>query len=321
MKKKTKKTLFFVFFAIPWAFVLPFFILDELKSIHTLTSYHIFYLVLGGTNLFSLFFIYFKYDREDKFYSNLDYLREPPVSISPAEAGVICNDNKVTLSLVYATLLDLVNRKVLNVSTKNLYHNKNDYIFSFNEYSEEELSEHEQFLLEWVKTVYVNPTGTFSINEINSKNNFNLLSIFLFKWAQLIYKKTDRFYYQYNKLKSFSFLYLFAQIILIFIFNNESIFSFIIFFTNFFMIMYIWSIEKRTKEGLEEFVKWSAFKRYLSEFGDFHQKDVNHLVLWDRYMIYAIALNEADYIIQQLDWLPNGDIYIQGSVTSTFKIN
>ena len=57
-----------------------------------------------------------------------------------------------------------------------------------------------------------------------------------------------------------------------------------------FLFIYMISIKKRTQEGALLFAKWSAFKRFLNDFGRMDEKDLPEIVLWEKYLVYAVAL-------------------------------
>ena len=58
--------------------------------------------------------------------------------------------------------------------------------------------------------------------------------------------------------------------------------------------IYIRSIKKRTPEGALAYAKWKAFKRFLKNFGRMDEKELPEVVLWEKYLVYAVALGCAD---------------------------
>jgi uncharacterized membrane protein len=56
------------------------------------------------------------------------------------------------------------------------------------------------------------------------------------------------------------------------------------------------ALPARTKEGAEHYNKWLAFKKFLSNFSKMKEYPVEAMVLWNKYMIYAVALDEAKTI-------------------------
>jgi uncharacterized membrane protein len=72
-----------------------------------------------------------------------------------------------------------------------------------------------------------------------------------------------------------------------------------------FVILFILSItgcslEKLTQKGENELAMWGAFKNFLKDFTLFDEKELPELVVWERYLVYAVALGEGDTILKAL---------------------
>ena len=50
--------------------------------------------------------------------------------------------------------------------------------------------------------------------------------------------------------------------------------------------------------------------------GDFNNKEAEQIILCESYLIYAIALDEADSNIMQMDWLPKGNVIVHGETVA-----
>lgn len=55
-----------------------------------------------------------------------------------------------------------------------------------------------------------------------------------------------------------------------------------------------------TQKGENEREQWKAFKKYMEEFSLLDEKEVPHLVIWEKYLVYATAFGIADKVIKQL---------------------
>jgi len=55
-----------------------------------------------------------------------------------------------------------------------------------------------------------------------------------------------------------------------------------------------------TQKGINEQVKWKAFKKFMVEFSLLKEKEIPQLVLWEKYLVYATAFGVADKVIKQL---------------------
>ena len=55
-----------------------------------------------------------------------------------------------------------------------------------------------------------------------------------------------------------------------------------------------------TKEGKEELAKWKAFKSFLVDFSRLDMRDVDEVVLWEKYLVYATALGISKKVLDQI---------------------
>ena len=55
-----------------------------------------------------------------------------------------------------------------------------------------------------------------------------------------------------------------------------------------------------TQEGLNEKEEWKAFKKYMLDFSLLNEKEVPHLILWERFLVFATAFGIAEKVIKQL---------------------
>ena len=62
------------------------------------------------------------------------------------------------------------------------------------------------------------------------------------------------------------------------------------------IFIYTLAFKKRTKYGNEHYVRWKAFKRFLEDFGDFKNKELPEITLWEKYMVYATVFGIADKV-------------------------
>lgn len=67
-----------------------------------------------------------------------------------------------------------------------------------------------------------------------------------------------------------------------------------------FAMIYFASITRKSKYGIEEYAKWMAFKKFLSEFSHFEDYDMMSVVVWEEYLVYATVLGIADLVEKQM---------------------
>ncbi|HDL50356.1 MAG TPA: DUF2207 domain-containing protein, partial [Actinobacteria bacterium] len=55
---------------------------------------------------------------------------------------------------------------------------------------------------------------------------------------------------------------------------------------------------KRTRAGAQLAARWEAFRRYLKDFSRLEEAPAISLTLWDRYLVYAVALGVAEDVLK-----------------------
>lgn len=138
-----------------------------------------------------------------------------------------------------------------------------------------------------------------------SLNTFIFFLIFI---AVIIYYRKTGSNYLTNsptsKIKRWSrvygvltILYVIIGIILLFTQNHfiyEALNTYIvILLLAFILLIYIAIAKKRTKKGAEAYQKWQAFKRFLQDFSLLDEKSLPEVILWEKYLVYAIVLGCA----------------------------
>jgi hypothetical protein len=63
---------------------------------------------------------------------------------------------------------------------------------------------------------------------------------------------------------------------------------------------YLSSIERRSKKGNEDFVRWKAFEKFLKEFTNIKDYPMPGMTIWEHYMVYATAFGIADLVEKQV---------------------
>lgn len=58
------------------------------------------------------------------------------------------------------------------------------------------------------------------------------------------------------------------------------------------------TIIKKTALGESVYIKLSGLKNYLKHIGNFKDKNLDEITLWDEYILYAIILDESKEIIK-----------------------
>lgn len=56
----------------------------------------------------------------------------------------------------------------------------------------------------------------------------------------------------------------------------------------------------KTEKGREIYFKLRALKRYIHDFGNFNDKELEEIKLWDEWILYAIILEESNNLTDDL---------------------
>ncbi len=59
-------------------------------------------------------------------------------------------------------------------------------------------------------------------------------------------------------------------------------------------------LRQRSPEGQQRFLEWTGVRNYLRDFSQLADAPVGHLILWERYLVYAAALGVSDQLAQGL---------------------
>jgi len=60
------------------------------------------------------------------------------------------------------------------------------------------------------------------------------------------------------------------------------------------------SLRQRTKLGAERATQWEGVEHFLRDFSELEDAPSGHLVLWERYLVYAVALGVSDELVRGL---------------------
>lgn len=66
-------------------------------------------------------------------------------------------------------------------------------------------------------------------------------------------------------------------------------------------MIYIFKAVKKTQKGINEYSKWTAFKRFLEDFSRMDTRELPEIVLWEQYLVYATVLGCADKLSKVME--------------------
>lgn len=251
-----------------------------------------------------------KYIFERKVYYH-KYYRDFPNDDKAYIIDYLMN-KKVTTKTFLVTILDLISQnKILIEKSSN---DEEDYIFILPQ-SDFSGTTVEKEVIEILFNIVGNNNKCSLKNLKNyGKNQYN--SNILYKkyisFAKKVKKEIE--YKNYfkkeskikNLCKNLSMVILCISLILgFFIYGNEyiSVLNYYLLTISFGLAYYIILAKdkNRTRKGIMEYSKWLAHKRFLRDFGKFDSKELQEIVLWDRYFVTAVTLGCSNKVLEKME--------------------
>jgi uncharacterized membrane protein len=285
---------------------------------------------LGASILVTLLTIVTMYRNKKKYFMphetqfQGDYLRELPTDETPAEMSYYYHFGKSSDEDVTATLLDLIRRKYISMAYEGqeLTSKDADFLLVLDDSKNiDDLLAHEKQIINWFFNI-IGDTKRVRTKDIERFAGLNLANAQRFENEGRIFKNAVRTVIKKMTLndpslalaKRKAMMWIIIPIILLaFIFLSGVIYeslssiplnntySFILLIANIVLYVLFVNVQKRrSKEAQEHFVKWDAFKRFLTEFGNFQDYPMPGIIVWEHYLVFAVSLKVADKVMEQL---------------------
>lgn len=247
-------------------------------------------------------YVYFKYDKEHKSDFDLEYNREFIDDYNVETVEYLMKEN-IGGNAFSASILNLVYKKNIRLETIS-----NDSLkikqYEFILVNRDSLSATEEILVDFLFE-RVGRDGKFSTLDLkkyaSSTKTYTSFQSSYTKWLNSARKDaiSENFYEKKFIPLCSSFIFLFLGISLVsysYFHNTNLIFPWIYAFFSVFFVFYCAFIRKKTKKGVEHYVRWKAFKKFLEDFGTFDVKELPEIVLWERYLVYATVFGIANKV-------------------------
>ncbi|MGM9835059.1 MAG: DUF2207 family protein [Bacilli bacterium] len=268
------------------------------KRIKTI-YYSIQYTALIYFLLLIAYFIYIliKYDREYKTDFDHKYNRE---FIDDYDVEVIdyLMSKSITPNAMSASIMNLIYKKKINATPLE----KND--FSLELISREGVSTSESSLISFLfDTVAKGNVLTLSALKkfAKSQTNYSKFTSSYEKWKNTVVAAgiKQNFYENNISVKIKGVLYgvlgIFISLFSI-IFIDDFAWSHLVLIPAILFIIYVCAFRKKTLKGINHYKRWIAFKNFLNDFGSFEDKNLPEVVLWERYLVYAVIFGLANKV-------------------------
>lgn len=253
--------------------------------------------------------VYIKHDKEYKRELETKYYRDFPSDSSPTTVGYLIR-KKINNDDLSAAILLLIYKNVL--SFQEVSHKRADYNLIYNK--TENLSDSDKKLLEFL---FIK-----SFNSIKDKDYCNLSLLqskatglydkFLRKYtiwknAAELEARGKKIYENKSSLKLITGLY---SILGLFIFiksfdysfkNVSILLNYIGVISSIVSFIYFVAFSKRTKEANLEYIRWIGLKKFMEDFSRMNEKELPEIVLWEKYLVYAVTLGCADKLAKEME--------------------
>ena len=244
--------------------------------------------------LFLIKYIYKNYDKEYISEFKGKYFRDIPNNNNPALVGYLVN-KKIKTEDLSASILNLINKK--NIGFKKI--DENDFMFTLiNDVNNTLDKKVVNLLFDGEKTILL---SEFKKKAKNSYQDFLTKYIDWLKEA-LNESKTKNYYEENVFAKSLSIIYSLLGLSLLFLYNifaSKIIFALVI-ILGIISFIYFCIYTRRTKEGNEEYLKWIGLKNFMNDFGKMDIKELPEIMLWEKYLVYAVTLGCANKLIKTM---------------------
>ncbi len=231
------------------------------------------------------------------------YFRDFPNDYNPTTVSYLLTKT-IEKRDVSASILDLVQRKVIGYKEEK----KNKFKFIKNE-GDFKLTKSEEALLQLLFNEIGNGTE-FTVKDINrfAKKNPNKFIAEYDGWhskAITEAKENDFFYDRSSDEKNALGLAVLILFVALFGFTFELLISAI---TGAIMIVfsisvfaYIGKSKKRKMDANESYLRWNGLKSFLDDFGNFSERELPQIELWEKYLVYAVVFGNAKKLSKQME--------------------
>ena len=251
--------------------------------------------------IISLFVYYLLYDKEYKANFIQEYLRELP-SDTPPEVVEYIMSKSVSSNAFSSSICNMILKKVFTVQDDP--NGKKNYIIIADDSKKDCLTEEELKIYDLLinivgngKSVTTKELKTYGKTESKATEFINKFD----SWRRSVTKqgKSLNIYQESSGTKALNSLICLAGFLICYLdfhFEVWRIFGVLSAVLAVVGLIYVLSATKKTKEGIEEYTKWKAFKHFLKDFGRFNEKELPEIALWEKYLVYATALGCANEV-------------------------
>jgi len=258
--------------------------------------------------------LYVRYGREPKTQFQAQYLRDlPQPHLPPALAAFIWRMGSVGRDDVTATLLDLVDRKVIDLQRVTV---RKERLFGKDETTTYKLTLHDERVDELLP--YERQLVTFLFHEIAggpelvlselkglAKTHRSAFARGYSAWTTAVKSEGGRRGFLDTHADMMAFVAAAFAFVAIAGAGAAAVFSgFYWFFlgvpVGVVLIFVARAVKRRSQEAAELHAQYAALERYLKDFGRLDEKPPDAVVLWEQFLVYAVVFGIADRVVKAM---------------------
>ncbi|MCR6544295.1 DUF2207 domain-containing protein [Dehalobacterium formicoaceticum] len=272
--------------------------------------------------LASVLMLWRRYGRKHPTVFDGDYYRDLPANYSPAELSVLWNFKAMNAHDITATIMDLARRQFLfleedTVQVRKLLGSKEVTTFrlsfmpapepaALRKPEEAVLKPHEAELIDYLKNDIGGGKDYIYLTDIEeyAKKNGREFHAFWSGWtSDIIFQCEEYNFFDSNgKMSLLTVLGGVALFVAGFVLAARiGIIGWAMIIAGVIIFMVPRFFKRRSVTGQEDYVRWSAFKKFLEHFSDMQRHEIPSLIIWEHYLVYAVTLGVAKEVIRQLE--------------------
>lgn len=259
-------------------------------------------------------FFYIRYGREPKTRFQAEYLRDiPEPDLPPALMGYIWRMGKLAQDDATATLLDLINRKVIDLERVTVHKER---LFGKDEKLTYRMTLHEEKLVtlssqerKLVTFLFHDIAGgsTIILSELKelAKDNRATFAREYKEWQTKVTNEAEARGYLVAKASTMAWV----GSAIAFVAAGGAVAAAV--FSGWFwflvampvalaLIVLARAIKRRSQEAAELHAQYAALRHYLKDFGRMDEKPPDAVVLWEHFLVYAVVFGIADEVVKAM---------------------
>lgn len=252
-------------------------------------------------------FVYKKHDKEYQSDFKTKYFRDFPSNNSPTTVGYLLH-KQISNDDLSASILMLIYKKILSFEELS---NKKDYNLKYHVTTE--INDNDKKLIEFLfsksfNTISDSDSVTLSTLKTNASKKYNdfLKKYTSWKTAVTLEATEKNFFETKTAVKVLTVIYSILGFItnicsLDYVDNSISIILVVIvFISSIISLIYYISFTRKTVGAHDEYVRWIGLKNFMKDFGTMDRKSLPEIVLWEKYLVYAVTLGCADKLAKDM---------------------